>query len=73
MKQHLTHKSTGGILTALVMAAFLSNPATADTYRHSQIGRYTADGEISASEAKRIVRGFLTERGYSPQMRRAQA
>ena len=57
------------LIAALGIIVSLGVPAAAQQYRDPQVTEYSGGGEISASEAKRMVRRFLTERGYSRQLR----
>lgn len=72
MNKELKYHAGRHVLTALAIffvAAMFSVTTTADSYYDNLMERFAADGEISASEAKRIVRYFLTQRGYSSQMK----
>lgn len=72
MIRELTHNANRCILTILalvLLAAMSSVPATAATYKHHLMKRCSANGEVSANQARRLVRNYLTELGYTSHVR----
>ena len=54
-----------GMFAALGLVALSSGPAAAQAPTHNQTVLFAADGNVSATEAKRIVRRFLRSQGYT--------
>ncbi len=72
MTEELTHHANQCsliALAALLVVAMFGSTATAVTYKDYRMERCSANGEISANQAKRIVRHYLTGLGYTSHVR----